>query len=70
MVGLGAHLHRLVKVLGSDGEDHEFLEREGVAGVRPAVDHVERGAGEHVRRLNARELGKVHIQGDALDVSR
>jgi hypothetical protein len=66
VVSLGTHLHGLVKVLGSDGEDHELLEREGVSSVGSTVDDVERRAGEVVGRLDASEVGKVDVEGDTL----
>lgn len=66
VVGLGSHLHGLVEVGRSDGDDHELLEGERVAGVRSTVDDVEAGGGEDVRGLDAGELGEVLVEGDAL----
>ena len=66
MVGLGTHLHGLIEVGRTNGEDHELLEGEGVAGVGATVDDVEARAGEDVRGLDASELGKVLVEGDAL----
>lgn len=66
VVGLGTHLHGLVEVLGSGGEEHELLEGEGVTGVRSTVDDVHGGDGEDVRRLDTGELGEVDVERDTL----
>jgi hypothetical protein len=66
MVRLRADLHRLGEAGGAGREDHELLERELVARVRAAVDYVEAGDREHVRRLDARELGEVLVDRHAL----
>lgn len=66
MVSLSSHLHRLVKVFCSNGEDHEFLEGEGVSGVRTSIDDVESGARENVRRLDSCELSEMGVERDSL----
>lgn len=67
VVSLGTHLHGLVEVLGSGGEEHEFLEGKGVTGVRSSVDDVESGDGKDVRGLDTGELGEVDVEGDTLN---
>ena len=69
VVGLGTHLHGLVEVLGSNGEDHEFLESESVSSVRSTVDDVEGGAGEDVGRSDTSERGEVSVKRDTLSSS-
>jgi len=66
VVGLGTHLHCLGERLGASREDHEFLERKGVTGVRSTVDDVEGGAWEDVWGRNNREGSEVLLKGDAL----
>mmetsp|Transcript_11880 Transcript_11880/g.49771 ORF Transcript_11880/g.49771 Transcript_11880/m.49771 type:complete len:561 (+) Transcript_11880:77-1759(+) len=65
VVHLGAHAHRLGKRGRADGEDHELLHGELVARVRAAVDHVERGHGEHELAV-AGEVRDVLVEGHAL----
>lgn len=66
VVGLGSHLHGLLEVLGSGGEDHELLESEGVSGVGSTVDNVESGGRENEGSLDAGKVGEVLVEGDVL----
>lgn len=66
MVSLRSHLHRLIEILCSDGEDHEFLECQRVACVSAAVEDVQARARKDVGRLDSREVGEVYVEGDAL----
>ena len=50
---LGAHAHRLGEAVGADGEDHEFLEIDGIVGVRPAIDDVHHRHRKHARLRSA-----------------
>lgn len=70
VVSLSTHLHGLLKVLGASRQQHELLEREGVAGVRATVDDVKGGAGEDEVTGGAGKVGKVLVQGDTLRAER
>lgn len=61
MVGLSSDLHCLSERHSSGRQEHEFLKREFIAGMRAAVDHVECWAGEDVWRLDTSELSKVLV---------
>lgn len=64
VVSLCANLHRLREAGRANGEEHELLERKLVACVRATVDNVERGARQHVRWLDARQLCDVLVERD------
>jgi len=66
VVGLSSHLHGLLEVLGSSGEDHELLESESVAGVGSTVDDVESRARENEGSLDASKVGEVLVKRDVL----
>lgn len=68
VVNLGTDLHRLLKVLCSDGEDHEFLEGESVTCVGTTVDDVHGGCWEDVWWLDTGGLGEVDVKRDALAI--
>mmetsp|Transcript_46026 Transcript_46026/g.144785 ORF Transcript_46026/g.144785 Transcript_46026/m.144785 type:complete len:418 (-) Transcript_46026:660-1913(-) len=57
VVHLGPHLHRLAEGAGTDGEDHELLHGQLVAGMAATVDDVER-RDRHVH-LVGRVVGQV-----------
>mmetsp|Transcript_13132 Transcript_13132/g.55007 ORF Transcript_13132/g.55007 Transcript_13132/m.55007 type:complete len:343 (+) Transcript_13132:888-1916(+) len=64
VVHLAAHAHGLSERRGAHRQHHELLHGQLVASVRAAVDHVERGHGQHELGV-ARQLGDVLVQRDA-----
>ena len=66
MVSLRADLHRLSEAGSTGGQEHELLESELVAGMRAAVDNVERRAGEDEGGLDAGKVSEVLVEGDTL----
>lgn len=60
MVSLGTHAHGLGEALGAEGEEHELLHGELVAGVGTAVDDVENWNGhQHLLSFVASQIGQV-----------
>eukprot|EP00754_Rhynchopus_humris_P045974 Rhum_TRINITY_DN5459_c0_g1::Rhum_TRINITY_DN5459_c0_g1_i1::g.17314::m.17314 len=65
VVRLRAHAHRLREGRRAGGGDHVLLERQGVAGVASAVDHVEARHREAHAGLVAGKLRQVLVQREA-----
>ena len=65
-VGLRGELHRLVEARRACREEHELLGRKPVTRVPAAVDHVQPGHRESVRRLHTGEVCEVLVERHAL----
>lgn len=66
VVGLSTDLQGLGEGSGASREEHKLLESQLVARVGASVDNVKRGDRKVVRRLDAREFGKVLVQRNTL----
>jgi hypothetical protein len=62
VVGLGSNSHSVLKVFGSNRQDHELLEGQSVTSMGTTVDDVHAWDRQDVRGLCSCNLGQVYVE--------
>ena len=66
MIGFCTNFHCFRESLCASRKKHEFLECKLVSGMRSAINDVESWGGENKRRFDARKIGEMLVERNAL----